>query len=65
MLQDQDVVQIGFESLDSIKVRDLVSDDRAGAISSFIGTTRCTFQGKSVLRLEYEAYIPMAKHAIQ
>ena len=32
----------------------------AGGISSFIGTTRDSFQGKRVLRLEYEAYRPMA-----
>ena len=31
-----------------------------GAVSTFIGTTRNTFEGKKVVRLEYDAYIPMA-----
>ena len=33
----------------------------AGAIATFIGTTRDNFEGKAVLRLEYEAYQPMAE----
>ena len=37
-----------------------VSDDGAGAIATFSGVTRDTFNGKGVLRLEYEAYEPMA-----
>jgi hypothetical protein len=37
-----------------------VPDPGAGAISLFIGTTRDNFEGKHVVRLEYEAYIPMA-----
>ncbi len=38
----------------------LVGKDEAGGISFFLGTTRDNFNGKKVLRLEYEAYIPMA-----
>lgn len=38
----------------------MVSDDGAGAIATFSGVTRNTFDGKGVLRLEYEAYEPMA-----
>ena len=37
-----------------------VTDDGAGAIATFSGVTRDTFNGKGVLRLEYEAYEPMA-----
>lgn len=37
-----------------------VEDASCGAISSFVGTTRDTFQGKKVIKLEYEAYVPMA-----
>jgi len=33
----------------------------AGGIATFTGTTRETFEDKKVLRLEYEAYAPMAK----
>lgn len=37
----------------------------AGAVSSFIGTTRDTFYGKRVIRLEYEAYTPLALKEMQ
>ncbi|KAI8332247.1 molybdopterin synthase catalytic subunit-like protein [Chlamydoabsidia padenii] len=37
-----------------------VQDDSAGAISTFSGTTRDSFQGKRVLQLEYQAYEGMA-----
>ena len=37
-----------------------VTHDGAGAIATFSGVTRNTFDGKGVLRLEYEAYEPMA-----
>ncbi len=33
---------------------------RAGAVSSFYGTTRDNFEGKEVTHLEYEAYPEMA-----
>ena len=37
-----------------------VAHPGAGAIASFVGVTRDSFQGKAVERLEYEAYTPMA-----
>ena len=37
-----------------------VTDPAAGGIDLFIGTTRNHHQGRRVLRLEYEAYVPMA-----
>lgn len=36
------------------------TDGAVGAVATFSGITRGTFQGKIVLKLEYEAYIPMA-----
>ena len=39
---------------------EVVADPRAGAISTFSGVTRNEFEGKDVLHLEYECYIPMA-----
>lgn len=36
----------------------------AGGIGLFVGTTRDTFQGKTVTRLEYEAFEPMAAKAL-
>ena len=53
-------VEITPDTLDAMKYTNLVSDPGAGAIASFIGITRDTFDGKKVERLEYEAYVPMA-----
>ena len=39
---------------------DAVASERAGAIVTFQGTVRCEARGRRVLRLEYEAYVPMA-----
>ena len=46
-------------SLDDV-VREVASDD-AGAIATFSGTTRGHARGRSVIRLEYEAYEGMAE----
>ncbi|CAL1695667.1 unnamed protein product [Somion occarium] len=35
-------------------------DDRAGATAAFIGTTRNSFKGKIVTRLDYQAYSKLA-----
>nr|CAH7763138.1 unnamed protein product [Callosobruchus chinensis] len=45
-------------------VSDLASSPSCGAISMFIGTTRDNFDGKTVIKLEYEAYESMAKKSI-
>lgn len=39
---------------------DFVSDPGAGAVVTFIGTTRNTNEGRKVIRLEYEGYPGMA-----
>jgi molybdopterin synthase catalytic subunit len=39
---------------------DFVSTPAAGGIDVFIGTVRNQTQGKAVIRLEFEAYAPMA-----
>mmetsp|Transcript_10863 Transcript_10863/g.16704 ORF Transcript_10863/g.16704 Transcript_10863/m.16704 type:complete len:163 (-) Transcript_10863:2142-2630(-) len=50
------------EELPSLQeCHDFCADPSCGAISSFVGTTRNTFQSKKVLRLWYEAYTPMAE----
>jgi molybdopterin synthase catalytic subunit len=38
-----------------------VADERAGAIATFLGTTRIESRGRTVERLEYEAYAGMAE----
>lgn len=41
-----------------------VRDDEAGAIATFIGTTRARSRGRDVVRLEYEAYEGMAERVM-
>lgn len=42
-----------------------VSDPGAGAIATFVGTTRNSFGGRRVRHLEYEAYGPLAERALE
>ncbi|KAL5580299.1 hypothetical protein UlMin_012741 [Ulmus minor] len=42
-----------------------VTAPQAGAIATFSGTTRDTFEGKTVVELRYEAYVPMAIKSIK
>ena len=44
---------------------DYVSSDSAGGIAVFIGTVRNKTKGREVLRLEFEAYEPMAISEMQ
>ncbi|EDQ92159.1 uncharacterized protein MONBRDRAFT_14411 [Monosiga brevicollis MX1] len=53
-------VALRYEALDTLALHKLVTVPEAGAISTFVGITRNTFQGKMVARLEYEAYETMA-----
>ncbi|GLI65475.1 hypothetical protein VaNZ11_009013 [Volvox africanus] len=53
-------IEITGGALDVNKYIELVADPGAGAISTFSGVTRNNFQGKAVIKLEYEAYTPMA-----
>jgi molybdopterin synthase catalytic subunit len=43
---------------------DEVRDDRAGAIATFVGTTRVESRGRTVHHLEYEAYEGMAENVM-
>jgi len=44
-------------------VREVASDD-AGAIATFVGTTRARSRGREVVQLEYEAYEGMAEETM-
>jgi molybdopterin synthase catalytic subunit len=57
---ENDYLKITEEPLNILEITQLVERETAGAIASFIGTTRNTFEGKTVVLLEYESYIPMA-----
>ncbi|KAK4275709.1 hypothetical protein QN277_018747 [Acacia crassicarpa] len=60
--EDKDLVEIleDLNPIDVAKYMNYVSAPQAGAITTFSGTTRDTFEGKTVLELRYEAYVPMA-----
>ncbi|KXZ56266.1 hypothetical protein GPECTOR_1g232 [Gonium pectorale] len=59
------IVEVTGEPLDINRYVALVADPGAGAISTFSGVTRNNFQGKAVIKLEYEAYTPMALKKLQ
>ena len=43
---------------------DEVADERAGAIATFVGTTRRQSRGRDVVHLDYEAYEGMAEQVM-
>ena len=57
---EHDYVSLTLEPLDVSDLTWQAQDDGAGAISTFLGITRDTFEGRLVTSLEYEAYAPMA-----
>ena len=50
-------VHLTHEPLDLAACVAAVASPRAGATSTFIGTTRDNFDGRNVVLLEYEAYV--------
>ena len=59
------MIEITDQAIDVQKIITAASNQQAGAINTFIGTVRNNTSGKKVLRLEYEAYEPMAISEIQ
>ena len=60
-----DFIHITEKTLDVQEISEKVTESSTGATSLFIGTTRDHFHGKKVLKLEYEAYVPMAKKKLK
>jgi len=54
------MVEILNNKLNTEKVVQQVENNGAGAINVFIGTVRNQTKGNEVVKLEYEAYTPMA-----
>ncbi len=54
------MIEITYKAIDPQPVTASVRRDSNGAVVTFLGTTRRTSMGKTVLHLEYEAYRPMA-----
>lgn len=63
--EEGDVVVLTREPLEGFSAVELVGRDGAGAVATFVGTTRDTFGGRRVVRLEYEAYEPMAEKELR
>ncbi|XP_012873988.1 PREDICTED: molybdopterin synthase catalytic subunit isoform X2 [Dipodomys ordii] len=61
----KDIIKFTAEKLAVEEVSRLVISPLCGAISLFVGTTRNNFEGKKVISLEYEAYLPMAENEIR
>ncbi|EIM92539.1 molybdenum cofactor synthesis 2 [Stereum hirsutum FP-91666 SS1] len=53
-------VVLTHDRLDTNEIIVSVGDDAAGAVAVFIGTTRNSFKGKVVTKLEYQAYSKLA-----
>ena len=56
--------RLSAEPLSLDVVVDEVRDDRAGAIATFVGTTRVESRGRTVQHLDYEAYEGMAENVM-
>jgi molybdopterin synthase catalytic subunit len=56
---------LSAEPLSLEAVVEEVSDERAGAIATFVGTTRIHSRGRTVTQLEYEAYEGMAEREME
>jgi molybdopterin synthase catalytic subunit len=54
------MINIVSQKINTEEILESVKDPSAGGIDMFVGTTRDISNGKKVLRLEYEAYEPMA-----
>ena len=59
------VVRLQDGPIDASALVEEVRGDGDGAVSLFLGTVRNASAGRRVLRLEYEAYAPMAEREMQ
>src|SRR5919204_5719882 len=59
--QQRILYKLAQDPIDMRELTDFVADPSAGAITTFVGTTRNTNDGRRVIRLEYECYPGMAE----
>tara|TARA_B100000745_G_scaffold299065_1_gene249024 strand:+ start:1123 stop:1584 length:462 start_codon:yes stop_codon:yes gene_type:complete len=59
------MIEITELQLDPDRITNLVRNDSNGAVVTFLGNTRDNFEGKRVIRLEYEAYVKMAEKKLE
>tara|TARA_B110000977_G_scaffold170550_1_gene221368 strand:- start:934 stop:1413 length:480 start_codon:yes stop_codon:yes gene_type:complete len=62
---ENDLVEITASQLSIDRAYTHAQFPSAGAVVSFVGTTRDVFQGNKVEKLEYECYTPMALTKLQ
>src|SRR5690349_3563668 len=58
-------VSVAADPPDAEALRRLLTDARAGALVVFEGRARDHHEGRSVLKLAYEAYAPMAEKELE
>ena len=59
------MVELATRPLRPQRALDLVRNPEHGGVVLFLGTVRASSRGRKVLRLEYEAYPPMAEKRLQ
>ncbi|GAA5981161.1 hypothetical protein JCM10908_004003 [Rhodotorula pacifica] len=63
--QDGDTAVLSYAPLDPAAVEASCRSTKDGAVVSFVGYTRDEFQGRTVTRLTYESYVPLALRTLQ
>ena len=59
------MIELTYQTLDPEKTTALVRKDSNGAVVTFLGTTRDSFEGRRVIMLEYEAFEEMAINKLE
>jgi molybdopterin synthase catalytic subunit len=59
------MIEITEQPIEVQKIIAAASKNEAGAVNTFIGTVRDQTSGKKVVKLEYEAYVPMVVSEIR
>mmetsp|Transcript_49943 Transcript_49943/g.92895 ORF Transcript_49943/g.92895 Transcript_49943/m.92895 type:complete len:187 (+) Transcript_49943:67-627(+) len=61
---DRDWVCVTKSPILLTELQERVASPKAGAVVTFSGVTRDNFDGREVLRLEYEGFVPMAEREL-
>ena len=59
------MITITESELDVQSFTDSVHGDENGAVNAFLGVTRNSTDGRAVIKLEYECYLPMAQKKLE
>ncbi|GAA5955251.1 hypothetical protein JCM8115_001894 [Rhodotorula mucilaginosa] len=63
--EDGDTAVLSYAPLDPATIEASCRSTKDGAVVSFVGYTRDEFQGRTVTRLTYESYVPLALRTLQ